>query len=106
MSGRSISSKGRLRAAAALGGALLLAACGGGGGGAPTTPPPPSGSTPTPSPVPTPAPTPTPSAVNYNTAEYGRSNAATQISAITAYDRGGTGAGVTVAVLDSGVDVD
>lgn len=100
----------RLRAATALAGAALLVACGGGGGVAPT-PPPPVGSTPTPTPpapmpTPTPTPTPTPSSVNYNSSEYNRSNGATQMNAIAAYDRGATGSGVTIAVLDSGVDVD
>lgn len=96
------------RSATALAGATLLAACGGGGGGVSPTPPPPITSTPTPvpTPAPTPAPTPTPTGINYNTSEYNRSNGATQMSAISAYDRGGTGAGVTIAVLDSGVDVE
>ena len=100
-------SKACLRAATALAGAALLVACGGGGGVSPT-PPPPINQTPTPvpTPTPTPVPTPTPSAVNYNTAEYNRSNAATQMNAIAAYNRGATGDGVTVAVLDSGIDIE
>lgn len=112
----SISMKARLRAVTALAGAGLLAACGGGGGGTSTIPTPPVAATPaptpaptptpTPVPTPTPTPTPTPAAINYNTAEYNRSNGATSMNAIAAYNRGGTGAGVTVAVLDSGVDVD
>ncbi|MDO9488076.1 MAG: S8 family serine peptidase [Sphingomonadaceae bacterium] len=107
----SISMKARLRAVTALAGAGLLAACGGGGGASPIPTPPVAATpaptpTPTPTPVPTPTPTPTPAAVNYNTAEYNRSNGATHMNAIAAYNRGGTGAGVTVAVLDSGVDID
>lgn len=77
--------------------ALLLAGCGGsGGGGIVSTPVP----TPTPSPTPTPTPTP---AINYDTAEYRRSNGAVAAQAIAAYQAGATGAGVLVAVIDSGV---
>lgn len=102
--------RARLRTATALGGALLAAACGGGGGGGvvSTPTPPPVITTPTPTPptpVPTPTPTPTPS-TGFNTAEYSRSNGATAMNAITAYNRGATGQGVTVAVVDSGVDID
>ncbi len=79
-----------------------LGACGGGESGGSVA------STPTPTPVSvtssaTPAPTPTP-AVNYDTAEYRRSNAAAQAQALTAYNAGATGAGVLVGVIDSGVD--
>lgn len=102
MSFRPLSSKACL-----LVGAGLLVACGGGGGVSPTPPPPITQTpTPVPTPTPTPVPTPTPTAVNYNTAEYGRSNSATQMNAIAGYNRGATGAGVTVAVLDSGVDIE
>jgi subtilisin family serine protease len=107
-----MSARARWRAVTALAGAGLLAACGGGGGGTVAIPPPPVGTTPAPTPTPTPVPapaptpTPTPAAVNYATAEYNRSNGATHMNAIAAYNRGGTGAGVTVAVLDSGIDVD
>jgi subtilisin family serine protease len=76
--------------------ALALAACGGGGGGGSTstggggggggggTPPPP---------------------IDYNTAEYRRSWGLDAINAIAAYDAGATGAGVIVAVIDSGIDL-
>ncbi|UVO54703.1 S8 family peptidase [Sphingomonas sp. SUN039] len=79
-----------------------LAGCGGGESGGSVA------STPTPTPVSvtssaTPAPTPTPT-VNYDTAEYRRSNAAAQAQALTAYNAGATGAGVLVGVIDSGVD--
>ncbi len=101
-----ISVKVRLRAVTALAGAGLLAACGGGGGANPVPAPPVATPAPTPTPAPAPTPTPTPAAINYNTAEYNRSNGATHMNAIAAYNRGATGAGVTVAVLDSGVDTD
>jgi subtilisin family serine protease len=74
--------------------ALLLAACGGSGGDI--------GTVPAPTPAPTPTPTPTPSA--FDTAEYRRSNGAVQAQALAAYDRGFSGSGITVAVIDSGVN--
>jgi hypothetical protein len=43
-------------------------------------------------------------AVNYNDTEYARSNGANTHGAITAYNAGGTGKGVTVAVIDSGIN--
>lgn len=45
-----------------------------------------------------------PSTTNFVTAEYSRSNASTSSNAITAYQAGATGAGVTVAVIDSGIN--
>jgi Subtilase family len=75
---------------------MMLAACGGGGGSVASTPPPP------PAPVPPPPPPP-PSSV-FNTAEYGRSGAAVQAQALSAYDAGASGSGVVAAVIDSGVD--
>lgn len=72
---------------------LSLAACGGGGGGV--------GSTPTPNPNPNPNPNPTP--IDYNDAEYQRSNAARGVNAIEAYKDGATGAGIKIAILDSGL---
>lgn len=84
-----------------------LSACGGGttagsGGGVASTP------TPVAAPAaPTPAPAPTPvttsSSVNYDTAEYQRSNAAVQAKAITAYQQGATGAGIIAAIIDGGI---
>ncbi len=78
--------------------ALALSACGGGGGGggvqstpAPALPPP----------VATPSPTPPPPA--FDTAEYQRSTGLALANALPAYQAGGSGAGVTVAVIDSGV---
>jgi subtilisin family serine protease len=83
-------------------GALLLAACGGGGGtgSAGSNAPPVS----TPAPTPTPTPTPTPPATS-RSAEYRASGAVTASNAGAAYDRGITGKGVTIAVLDTGFDV-
>jgi subtilisin family serine protease len=43
-------------------------------------------------------------AVNYNTPEYQRSNAAVTSGAIAAYTAGATGRGVKVAVIDSGIN--
>lgn len=89
--------------------ALLLAACGGGGGvTSPGTAAPPTTGTPTPTPTPTPAPTPTPTPAPAPTpmasAEDQASRAATSIKAEAAYARGLTGRGVTVAVIDTGVN--
>jgi subtilisin family serine protease len=81
---------------------MLLAACGGGGGvnsGGST--PPPTVPTPTPTPPATPTPTPTSSA---DTAEYKASGAVVSAKAAYAYDRQITGKGVTIAVLDTGID--
>lgn len=82
-------------------GLLVLAGCGGGGGvnSLPTPAP-----APTPAPVPTPTPTPTPSPVDFRTAEYMRSNGLELANAVPAYQAGATGAGVTAAVIDSGVN--
>ncbi|MDB5702227.1 MAG: peptidase, partial [Sphingomonadales bacterium] len=81
---------------------LALSACGGGGG-------PPAASTPTPPPFPAaappPPPPPPPVTIDYRTAEYTRSNAAVQAQAITAYQSGATGAGITVGVIDTGIDI-
>jgi hypothetical protein len=74
---------------------LALAACGGGGT--------PVASTPTPPLAPA-APPPPPPAINYNTTEYTRSNAAVQAQALAAYQAGSTGTGVTVGIVDSGID--
>lgn len=94
---------------AALGSLTMLAACGGGGGGGVNSTPAPSPSptvTPTPVPTVTPTPiaTPTPT-VNYNTAEYRASVGPVSMRALTAYQHGATGAGVTAAIIDSGIDI-
>ncbi|MCS6987398.1 MAG: S8 family serine peptidase [Sphingomonadaceae bacterium] len=69
-----------------------LAACAGGGGPAPvvqTAPPPPA------------APSPPPSSLD--TAEYRRSNAATQVGVLPVWQAGIEGAGVTVGIVDTGI---
>lgn len=85
--------------------ALLLAACGG-GGGVSSTPPITSAPAPTPVPTPAPAPTPAPTSANFNTAEARRTDSFAFHGALTAYGRNVTGAGVTAAVIDSGIDAD
>jgi len=80
-----------------------LAGCGGsesGGSSVASTPTPPIVAV-TPSAAPTPVAAPP---VNYDTAEYRRSNAAAQAQALAAYNVGATGTGVLVGVIDSGVD--
>lgn len=101
----------------------LLAGCGGGGGSVSSTPTPTTTTTTTPTTTVTTTPTttttttpttttptvinpvasPTAPAANYNDAQYQLSNAATNISAITAYNAGVNGNGVTLAVVDSGL---
>ena len=94
--------------------ALALGGCGGGGGSRPqpapapvAAPPPAPAPTPTPPPPPAPAPTPTPpppTSINYNDAEYQGSNGANSASGLSAYNAGGTGRGISVAVVDSGIN--
>jgi subtilisin family serine protease len=93
---------------------LSLTACGAGGssgGEVGSTPAPPTTTVPVtpPPPPPPPPPTPTPppptiTAINYNTSEYQRSNAAVSSGAISAYNAGATGSGIKVAVIDSGIN--
>lgn len=97
---------------------LMLGGCGGGSGGVTSTPAPPSAPTPTPTPTPTPptspapspapapAPPPTPIASDFETEEYYQSDGPEYHNAINAYVGGATGAGVTIGVIDSGIDVD
>jgi len=78
-----------------LAGCLSLAACGSSPGGQATavtvtTPPPPS----------------PPPKINYDTAEFRHNYGLAQMNAIVAYQKGATGAGITVAVIDTGIDVD
>lgn len=69
-------------------------------------PAPPVAPTPTPTPVPAPAPTPTPTpTVNYDTAEYRATVGAVSANALAAYNRAATGAGITVGVIDTGIDL-
>lgn len=99
-----------LMRSAGIGVMLLVAACSsGGGGGGVGTPPPPAPApspTPTPAPMPTPTPTPVPTpAPNYDTAEYRATVGALSMNALIAYSNGGTGAGIRVGVIDSGIDL-
>ena len=122
LGGRSVAGSARawlLRGVAA-GGLAVLAACGGGGGvnGTPApigteTPSPAPAVTPTPAPAPTPTPvasaTPTPTTtptpgVSYDTAEYRATVGSVSMNALAAYNVGATGAGVTVGIIDSGID--
>jgi subtilisin family serine protease len=93
----------------------LLAGCGGGGGSAPpiSTPAPVPTPTPTPSPVPTPSPSPSPSptptptpapASSFDTTEYRQSDGPAFHRAIPAWQTGATGKGVTLAIVDTGID--
>jgi len=102
--------------AGSLAAALALAACGG-GGSVGSTPAPSPAPTPTPTPPPTPTPTPTPAPApapavapnpssSFITSEYNRSDGPSIHRAITAWQAGATGAGVTLAVVDSGIDSD
>lgn len=85
--------------------ALLLSACGSGGMNSPGSSAPPSGPTPTPTPVPAPSPSPSPAPTSSaDTAEYEVSGAAAGANAAYAYDRAITGKGVTIAILDTGID--
>ncbi len=87
---------------------LLLAGCGGGGGsGVDTIPPPPVAVTPTPTPAPSPPPppTPTPTTANYDTTEYRATVGAVSMNALAAYAKNATGAGINLAIVDSGIDL-
>ena len=84
------------RAAAATALALALAACGGGGSGrSPISTPPP---------VPAPTPTPTPPPPVLITPEVQRSDGPEQHGAVTVWQAGRTGAGQTIAIIDTGID--
>lgn len=106
---------------------LALAACGGGGGGGggnvistpPPAPAPVPAPAPAPAPSPTPAPTPAPAPVAvtgmpprvsvpaaFNTTEFRRSDGPAEHNAAAAWNAGRTGQGVTIAVIDSGIDDD
>ncbi len=104
--------KAGLLRSAALGCGLFLGACGGGGGiNSTPTPPDPSVPPTTPAPVPTPTPTPTPTstpaptATNSDTREYRATVGAVSMNALAAYNRGATGLGIGVGVIDSGIDL-
>lgn len=76
--------------------AVFLAACGGGGGVNS------SGTIPAPSPAPSPTPTPPPTAAD--SAEYKASAGVAAMKAAYAYNKGITGKGVTIAIIDTGID--
>lgn len=78
-----------------------LAACGGGGGGGGTGTATPS---PTPGVTPAPATVVTPVGPSVSSPEFTRSYGVGAIHAEAAYSRGASGKGITVAVLDTGVD--
>ena len=108
-------------------GAALLVGCGGGGGGNVGTAPPPAPTpsptptptpvptpSPSPSPVPTPSPSPSPSPTptptpaptsSFDTAEFRRSDGPAFHRAIAAWQAGATGRGVTLAIVDTGIDI-
>jgi len=93
-----------IRNSTAIAMATLLAACGGGAVNGPaTSAPPASVPAPTPAPAPAPAPTPTPTGAASG-AEYQASGAVVLAKAAFAYDRGITGKGMTIAVIDSGIN--
>src|SRR5690606_30650380 len=95
---------------------VFAAACGGSGGGPISTPPPAPSPAPAPTPAPAPAPTPAPTAAGmpptapvptaFNTAEFRRSDGPLAHNAATAWSSGHTGRGVTIAVVDTGIDED
>lgn len=97
----------RWHLAAALVSFTLVASCGGGGGSIGSTPAPVPAPTPTPTPTtpPTPTPTPTPTA-SFLTSEYNRSSGPSQHGAITPWSAGYTGQGVTIGIVDTGIDSD
>ncbi|WP_174297458.1 S8 family peptidase, partial [Sphingomonas bacterium] len=100
----------RILCGVALAGTAALAACGDGGGGVQSTPTPtvtPTTPTPAPTPAPTPVatPTPTPTTTAYDTVEYRQTLGAVDMNALAAYHSGATGAGITVGIVDSGIDL-
>ncbi|MEW4447337.1 S8 family peptidase [Qipengyuania sp. JC766] len=97
----------RIWLAGAAGTVLALAGCSGGSGGsAPPITTPPAQPSPTPSPTPTPTPSPTPPPTNFNTAEFRRSTGPDFHNAVTAWQQGFAGAGSTIAIIDTGIDLD
>ena len=77
---------------------------GGGGGGVGNTPTPPPVS-PAPSPTPAPVPTAPPPPPTFDTTEYRATVGAVSANALAAYNVAATGAGITVGVIDSGIDL-
>ena len=99
----------RLAAVPALALLVALAGCGGGGGGGGVASTPAPATSPTTSPTPTPAAT-TPAAPalipasTFITAEYNRSDGPSSHNVIPAWQTGATGKGVTLGIVDSGID--
>ena len=91
--------------------ALALSACGGGGVGSTPLPPSPTADVPptlpatppAPPPPPPPPPPPVPT-ISFVTSEYLRSDGPDFHRAITAYQAGASGRGVTVGIIDSGIE--
>ncbi|WP_295496758.1 S8 family serine peptidase [Sphingorhabdus sp. EL138] len=83
--------------------ALALSACGGGEVRSTPVPPPPTADLP-PAPAATPPVPPPPPTTSFATPEYLRSDGPSFHRAITAYQAGASGHGVTVGVIDSGID--
>ena len=92
--------------AMAMGALVMLTGCGGGGGGGGDTlaTPPTAVTSPPVSPPPPSPPPPPPPAPSATSTEYLKNYALGTVKASAAYSAGGTGGGVTVAVIDGGVD--
>lgn len=79
--------------------ALALAGCGGGSDDRPATaPPPPPAAPPAPPPPPPPG-------SDFDTAEFDRSTGLDNINALPAFEAGGSGEGITVGIVDTGIDL-
>lgn len=103
--GRAIFLQARWHMGVALLSVALVAGCGGDGGSVASTPVPTPSPTPSPTPTPTPTPTPSPTPSSaFLTTEYYRSTGPSQHNAITAWSSGYNGAGVTIGIVDSGID--
>ena len=105
---RRMATRHLLRNGIAVGILASLGACGGGGGGGGVrTPAPAPVPTPSPTPTPTPTPTATPTpAASFNTPEFRRSDGPDFHNAVSAWSDGINGDGVTLAIIDSGIDED
>jgi len=85
----------RLLAAVFLGACAALSACSSSGNSTRTASPPP----------PPPPPSPPPPPPDFDTQEFRNQPGLAQINALAAYDEGATGAGVIVAIVDTGIDL-
>ncbi len=84
--------------------ALALSACGGGDVRSTPLPSPPASDLPPVLPPPPPTPPPSPPPSSFTTPEYNQSDGPSFHRAIVAYQAGASGRGVTVGVIDSGID--